>query len=250
MLKRKARHEVETGPEADKHGPHCAGKRESTCNRFPDHSYLEAEASCGVTDLEMRGFKGFMHVRCPWASATPCTCGRLSLHLDSLVVAVDGACPGSGTLRATKSAFGVFFGPSRHNLALRVPDTPGYSHTGQRAELNAAIAAITASESVIRRGGQWHCEGCPKPCVVNHLVIKSDSAYLVEGMTAHIEKWRENGWRTAKNTKVKNQDLWTELYERVHTLHTDTGATVDFWLVPRDQNKDADRLANLGLESD
>ncbi|KAI1192727.1 ribonuclease H-like protein [Nemania serpens] len=230
-----------------KHGRHRAGKPEGTCNLFPGPEYLHEKAFCGVDNLEIIGLEGFMHVRCPWASTMPCSCGRHCLHLDSLVVAVDGACPGNGSDSATKSACGVFFGPNlAENLAFRVPDTPGYSHTNQRAELSAAIAAIRASLTYIFYGGQVNCDGCPTPCTVLHLVIKSDSAYLVNGMSAHVEKWRKNGWRTTKNTEVKNQDLWTQLDNLVQFISAH--ATIDFWHVRRDQNKDADSLANQGLE--
>ncbi|KAI0445249.1 ribonuclease H-like protein [Xylaria telfairii] len=241
--------ETDSAGERPKHNPHRGGKPGGSCNRFPRGLYLDKEALCGVGNLEICGFSGFMHARCPWASTVPCLCGRHSLHVDSLIVAVDGACPGNGSDRATKSACGVYFGPDMsENLAFRVPDTPEYSHTSQRAELSAALAAIQASHIYVYDGGQWPCDDCVTPCTVIHLVIKSDSAYLVNGMTAHVEKWRENGWRTTKNTAVKNQDLWTRLYDLVRLLYTDKGVSVDFWLVPRDQNKDADRLANWGLE--
>ncbi|KAI0545015.1 ribonuclease H-like protein [Xylaria curta] len=249
---KRKRHELtEDDESATKHGPHCGGTPPGgTCNRFPLSVYRRADASCGVDNLEIDGQDGYVHVRCPWASTAPCSCGRHSLHLDSLVVAVDGACPGNGSYQATKSACGVFFGPDApENLAFRVPDTPGYSHTSQRAELSAAIAAIEASRTFIYNGGQWDCEGCDTPCAVKQLVIKSDSAYLVNGMTEHIEKWRERGWRTAKNTEVKNQDLWTELYDLVYELDAETEVAINFWHVPREQNEDADELANMGLEA-
>ncbi|KAI1167654.1 ribonuclease H-like protein [Nemania serpens] len=246
-------HENHGNFERFRHGPHRGGILGGTCSLFPGLKYLDEGSSSGVDNLEIVGFKGFMHVRCPRASPMPCSCGRHSLHLDSLVVAVDGACPGNGSDSATKSACGVFFGPDLpENFAFRVPDTPGYSHTNQRAELSAALAAIHASQTYIYNGGQWVCDDyptlCHTPCPVTHLVIKSDSAYLVNGMTAWVQKWRENRWRTAKNNDVKNQDLWTELDNLVHYLHAATGVEIDFWHVPRDQNKDADSLANLGLE--
>ncbi|KAI0431060.1 ribonuclease H-like protein [Xylaria sp. FL1042] len=235
-----------------KHYPHRAGKTGHCLDRFPSQDYVDSKALslCGVENPEVNGFYGFNHVRCPWASRTPCLiCGRHSLHIDSLIVAIDGACPGNGTHNATKSACGVFFGPDRpENLAFRVPDTPGYSHTNQRAELSAAIAAVTASVKFIYNGGQWDCKDCPTPCPVVHLVIKSDSAYLVNGMTAHMEKWQKNGWRTAKGPEVKNKDLWTELEGLIRLLHNDKGVVVDFWHVLRDQNTDADYLANQGLD--
>ncbi|KAI0449208.1 ribonuclease H-like protein [Xylaria acuta] len=253
LYKRKRHEPTEENDGIPRHEPHGAGNPGGTCNRFPGSSYLDyvkEKAFCGVDNLEIGGLYGFTHVRCPWASTTPCSCGRHSLHVDSLVVAVDGACPGNGSDRATKSAFGVFFGSDApENLAFRVPDTPGYLHTSQRAELSAAIAAIKASKRYIYNGGQWDCEDCPKPCAVRHLVMKSDSAYLVNGMTAHVEKWRENGWRTAKGTEVKNRDLWTKLYDLVYLLYAETEVAIDFWHVLRDQNQDADRLANFGLEA-
>ncbi|KAH8165414.1 hypothetical protein CIB48_g2838 [Xylaria polymorpha] len=236
--------------EHPQHYPHRVGEPEVTCSLFPGRGYRDEEALCGVDNLEIRGLNGFMHARCPWASTVPCVCGRHSLHVDSLVVAVDGACPGNGTDSATKSACGVYFGPNRsENFGFRVPDTPGYSHTSQRAELSAAIAGIQASRPYIYHGGQWPCDDCPTPCTVLQLVIKSDSAYLVNGMTSHLKKWLENKWRTTKKTAVKNQDLWARLYNLVRLLYIEKGAAVHFWHVPRDQNKDADRLANRGLEA-
>ncbi|KAI0412934.1 ribonuclease H-like protein [Xylaria grammica] len=232
-----------------RHGAHRAGSPGGTCSRFPSRHFMVEDASCGADNLEIDGFNTFTHARCPWASTAPCRCGRHSLHIDSLIVAVDGACPGNGTPHATKSAGGVFFARgSPENLAFRVADKPGYPHTSQRAELSAAIVAIKISEKYVYNGGQWDCEDCPTPCAVAHLVIKSDSAYLVNGMTAHVEKWRQNGWRTAKGTEVKNRDLWTKLDNRVCSLYDDTGVAIDFWLVPRDQNREADNLANFGLE--
>ncbi|KAI0106416.1 ribonuclease H-like protein [Nemania sp. FL0031] len=232
-----------------KHGPHRAGHPKGTRNRFPIKVYTHEYALCGTDDLAIKGFREFIHIRCPWAMKTPCLCGRRSLHLDSLVIAVDGACPGNGTVHATKSAYGVFFGPdSANNIAARVPNYPGYLHTSQRAELCGAIAAILAAQPYIYEGGQWDCTECPTPCRVAHLIIKTDSAYLVNGITAHVEKWRRNGWRTAKGTEVKNQDLWTRLDDLCESLYESTQVSIDFWQVPRHQNTDADHLANLGLD--
>lgn len=252
--------------EYPKHGPHSCGKRPGgMCARFPCAFWQEYDEDetvllggeknivvkgrelCGKEDLEIEGRYGYRHVRCPFASRTPCQCGLKSLHLDSLIVAVDGACPGNGSDRAVKSACGVYFGPdAADNMAFRVPDEDGYAHTNQRAELKAAIAAIIKSKRFVTHGGQWECDGCPKPCTVKHIVIKSDSAYLVNGITEHIRKWDRNGWRTANNTEVKNRDLWEELLA-VCMIMDENDVAVDFWHVPRGENKEADELANLGL---
>jgi ribonuclease HI len=128
-----------------------------------------------------------------------------------MIIAVDGACPGNGTDKAWRSAFGVYLGNKDYvdNLAFCVPDAPGYAHTNQRAELYAALAALQYAERFAMNGGQWLCEfpPCSKPCTIRHLVIKSNSTYLVNSMTSHIHKWRSNGGKTAKRTPVQNQDL-------------------------------------------
>ncbi|KAK7969948.1 ribonuclease H-like domain-containing protein [Apiospora saccharicola] len=98
-------------------------------------------------------------------------------------------------------------------------------------------------------GGQYPCgDKCATPCRVKHVVLKTDSAYLVNGITRNINKWQDDGWTTASNTAVKNQDLWKWLMELIDQYdNMDVG--VDFWLVPRQYNSEADRLAAQGLQS-
>lgn len=167
---------------------------------------------------------------------------------------MDGACPGNGKI-ADKSACGVYLGPldcpdgfprqsEQDNLAWRVPYTPGYAHTNQRAELQAALGAPRAARQFVVGGGQW--PSIRLPYIVNHVVIKSDSAYLVNSATDYLGNWVENGWRTAAKQPVLNQDLWKSIVWWLWHLEG-LGAVVDFWHVPREQNKEADRLANHGL---
>ena len=68
--------------------------------------------------------------------------------------------------------------------------------TNNRMELMAAIAALEA----LRR-----------PCRVE---LTTDSQYLKRGVTEWLDRWIDNGWRTADRKAVKNQDLW----ERLHVL--------------------------------
>lgn len=225
------------------HGPDLQG----TSREFKQHHqggtrdtsipFEEIYRIWGNTEnMEVNGFGGFTHVRCPGSATHTChMCSRHFAHVDSLVIAVDGACPGNGRNRAVKSACGVYFGrlngssPHRQeNLAWRVDDTPGYAHTSQRAEQHAALRALNAVEHYVMNGGQWSCDDCPSPCRVKHVVIKSDSAYLVNStMTSHIKKWVAHGWRTASKTPVKNRDLWEQLISEVENLKK-LGAVMDF----------------------
>jgi len=43
--------------------------------------------------------------------------------------------------------------------------------------------------------------------------IRTDSKYLIDGITKWIHGWRRNGWRTADKKPVKNAELWQELLD-------------------------------------
>ncbi|NLA27765.1 MAG: ribonuclease HI [Firmicutes bacterium] len=71
----------------------------------------------------------------------------------------------------------------------------GEAHTtNQRMELQAAIEALRALSGPSR------------------VSLYSDSAYLVNAFRQRwISRWQVNGWRTAANKPVQNQDLWRGL---------------------------------------
>ncbi|KAF0321701.1 ribonuclease H-like protein [Colletotrichum asianum] len=155
---------------------------------------------------------GFVHARCGL---------RNHAHSDSLVIAVDGACPRNGT-GATTSSIGVYFGPgNENNLSAKIPDElAGFSgHTNNRAEIYAAIAGLKIARTLCERRGQrpekrsvkaalerkWIVRPNGNPDRLNHIVIKSDSAYVVSavgagdmGEDAHLKKWILNNFQTAK----------------------------------------------------
>lgn len=65
------------------------------------------------------------------------------------------------------------------------------SSTNNRMEMQAALEALRRT--------------------VGPVVIRTDSAYLRDGITRWIKGWRRNGWRTRSRQPVKNADLWREL---------------------------------------
>lgn len=70
----------------------------------------------------------------------------------------------------------------------------GESHTtNNRMELMGAIAAL---------------EALKRPSRVR---LATDSAYVKNGITQWLPRWKANGWRTADKKPVKNQDLWERL---------------------------------------
>jgi ribonuclease HI len=43
------------------------------------------------------------------------------------------------------------------------------------------------------------------------VLVMTTSEYLLQGATAWIHRWRNNGWRTSSGREVRHRDLWEEL---------------------------------------
>jgi ribonuclease HI len=82
---------------------------------------------------------------------------------------------------------------------------------------------------------------------IRQVVIKSDSEYLVKGMTSWIHKWKQNGFINAKGNPVVNTDLFHAIDNAIEELYN-RGVEVQFWHVPRDQKQMADCLVNCKLD--
>lgn len=148
--------------------------------------------------------------------------GRGQSALKSVVIYTDGACrgnPGPG-------GWGALLRWNGHEKRLHggEPQT-----TNNRMELMAAIAAL---------------EALREPCAV---ALYTDSAYLKQGLTEWLPRWKASGWRTADRKPVKNQDLWQRL-DAAAAPHR----IVWHWVkghAGNPGNEAADRLANQGLEA-
>jgi ribonuclease HI len=189
----------------------------------------------------------------------------------SLVVHVDGACPGNGP-NSTRSSIGVYFGHgSSHNISRLLPES---RPTNQTAELSAAIAALQHVRTSVRPqrevmvragppdGVQFHTlcrweDGkitTPTECLRNvwhfRLIIATDSAYLVNCLCQYRKDWTFNAqtqtYYTRNGKAVKNSALFAELVKEIDLISR-VGVQVQWYFVPREFNKDADALANAAL---
>ena len=103
-------------------------------------------------------------------------------------IATDGACkgnPGPGGWGAL-----LRFGTKERELSGAEVLT-----TNNRMELMAAISAL---------------ESLTRPCAVD---LYTDSNYVRGGITAWLNGWKRNGWKTADKKPVKNVELWQRLDE-------------------------------------
>ena len=113
--------------------------------------------------------------------------------------------------------------PWNSSIALTADSTP----TNNKAELTAAIKAI-------QQAGENN---------LTDLVIKSDSKYVVNGITEWVQKWMNNGWKTSSGEQVKNKEEWTDLMNVIKS----NNINITWQHVPAHSgvagNEEADRLA-------
>lgn len=137
----------------------------------------------------------------------------------------DGACSGNpgpggwGVLMRAMEGDAVL---KERTLKGGEPDT-----TNNRMELLAAIGALEA----LTRGTE--------------ITITTDSAYVKNGVTGWIHRWKKNGWKTADRKPVKNVDLWQRL-DAAQARHKVTWK----WIkghAGHPENERADELARAGM---
>jgi ribonuclease HI len=158
-------------------------------------------------------------------------------HNDCLVIAIDGACPNNGNDEA-RSAIGVFHGyDSAFNISYTLDSFD--RHTNQIAELEACSRAL--SDAIIIQA-EWDMADDR----LSAIVIKSDSEYVVRGLTEWLPKWKKNGWKNAKGSPVANSTHFQRIERLIEQLEQDI--SVKSWMVPREQNVMADSLAKSALE--
>lgn len=107
-----------------------------------------------------------------------------------VAAATDGACSGNP-------------GPGGWGALLRFEDGSveefgGYAPatTNNRMELQAALHVLEQLKDL--------------PCHPD-LKIRTDSKYLIDGLSKWMAGWKRTGWRTAAGKPVLNQDLWRAL---------------------------------------
>ncbi|KAJ6551944.1 ribonuclease H-like domain-containing protein [Mycena capillaripes] len=145
----------------------------------------------------------------------------------TVLISVDGACSANGTPSA-RAGVGIFFGPnSPHNVCEAISGT----QTSQRAEILAATKALHRASTLLENVMGVGC-----------IVLLCDFKYVVGAMTEWIFAWKENGWKNANGGRVENKVDFQELDELIERLVED-GLDVKFWLVGREDNLQADRLA-------
>jgi len=82
--------------------------------------------------------------------------------------------------------------------------------TNNRMELQAVIEALN----------YIHKKFSPKKDLFS-IIIHTDSAYVLGGVTTWIHNWEKNGWKTANKKQVLNQELWQKLIASIRLFDGD-----------------------------
>ncbi|KAK6521140.1 hypothetical protein TWF506_001371 [Arthrobotrys conoides] len=165
-----------------------------------------------------------------------------------ILIYTDGACSNNGKENAAAGC-AFYYRPPGLKLSgeqttgvvsFRLEDTGPNGipslQTSVRAELRAVIAALQYRP--------WYdpwCEMCSR------VVIATDSEYVVKGVTSWVRTWIQNGWRISKGKLASNRDLWEELLEVLRTLELND-LEVQFWRIPREWNRVADKGAKAAAK--
>jgi ribonuclease HI len=144
-----------------------------------------------------------------------------------LIIHTDGAChgnPGPG-------GWSAFWDLDGQNVELMGGEP---STTNNRMELEGPLRALV-----------WLADQGYR----SSLLIRSDSQYVVKGLTEWRKGWERRQWRASTGGPVKNADLWKALFATVDSFQ---GRANFEWV--RGHNGDpgnerADRLALEGLQA-
>lgn len=149
------------------------------------------------------------------------------------VVYISGACRNAGQPSA-KASWAVYLGPgSRHNRSGALhPDLP---QTGSRAEIEALSRALDVVRAIRLRDQ-----------TLSAVKIATDSDYLVRAMAL----WIEDGGVSAREKKVAHFETLRQVHERLEemTYGEEDGLDFCFWTVSREENREAEKMANRALD--
>ena len=81
----------------------------------------------------------------------------------------------------------------------------------------------------------------------SEVLVKTDSTYVINGITKWLPNWKAKGWKNSAKKPVANKDLWKQLEYLISDHKVD-------WLWVKghsgdDENERADELARKGLKA-
>lgn len=173
---------------------------------------------------------GTQEIECPDSGLR-----RLESDSSSLVVAVDGVCRGNGQVGA-QAGYGVWFSHDRVDLNTQGTVPIISPQTNQCAYLYGMKEALDIIQELMIAGED-----------LTHVVIQTNSRYLLNGLSRDVWKWRVNGYKAANRQPVVHGRMFKFLHERVELLEKEYRIVVSFCFVQKEDNTEANGLAQASL---
>tara|TARA_B100000965_G_C19441934_1_gene691276 strand:+ start:382 stop:828 length:447 start_codon:yes stop_codon:yes gene_type:complete len=140
--------------------------------------------------------------------------------MKKIYIITDGACSGN----PGPGGWGVIIKSGDHSKEFFDGDL---NTTNNKMELTAAIKGF---------------ETLNEPCDV---IVKTDSTYVINGITQWIHNWKKKGWINSAKKPVANKDLWEKL-EKLISSHQVKWEWVKGHIGDI-ENERADELARNGI---
>ena len=145
------------------------------------------------------------------------------------VAFTDGSCIGSSENRQAGCC--VFFGPNDlRNVSEKLSDE--FAQTNNVAELMGLVRALEIISWQFRTQDEW--------------VIYSDSKYAISCATVWAAKWQKNGWKKCNGEHVSNRHIIEQILSLLNYFPNNSLRLI---YIPREQNKEADKLAKSAAMS-
>jgi ribonuclease HI len=113
--------------------------------------------------------------------------------MQEILLFTDGASKGN----PGKGGWGALV--AGHGKVVELGGREGHT-TNNRMELMAALKGLQLAKSL---------PAGPR-------ILRTDSRYVINGITKWVHGWQKNGWQTKENKDVLNKDLWMDLVEAAH----------------------------------
>lgn len=164
-------------------------------------------------------------------------------RVPDFIVYSDGACsgnPGPGGWGA------VILGLDDGETAGPIPHThpSGGAAHGHVWELGGGEARTTNNRMEMTAALEALRFLADKPGVAE---IRTDSSYVVHGITKWVHGWLQRGWKTSTGEPVVNQDLWEALLEQIEARGRNRIGALRWVIIPGHAgipgNERADRIA-------
>jgi ribonuclease HI len=153
----------------------------------------------------------------------------------------DGGCRGNGIKDNPAAGLGCYLEGENIEPIYYKEQLNFKPNTNNKAEIMAVIRGLELIEKNIEIENDF---------IKNELIIYTDSAYTMNGITSWIKSWKANGWLTSKKEPVKNQELWIELDKKIEEAKEKF--EIEFKKVKGHNgnrgNEIVDRLANEAME--